>query len=99
MSESGALSRGETLRRLRAKHAATVERTQVLLREQKQIEQAISRALGESPKTIPEIAAAVGRPAHEVLWFVAAMRKYGLVVEAGMNGDYPLYRQAKGTAA
>jgi hypothetical protein len=29
------------------------------------------------------------------LWFVSALKKYGIVVEAGMNGDYPLYQRAK----
>ena len=32
------------------------------------------------------------RPAHQdVLWHVAAMRKYGDLVEAGMDGDYCTY--------
>jgi hypothetical protein len=44
---------------------------------------------------VPEIAAEIGEPTHEVLWFVAALRKYGIVVEAGMCGDYPLYQRAK----
>jgi predicted transcriptional regulator len=89
------LSRGETLKRLREAHATTVERTQALFREQKQMQNAICQFIRESPKTVPEIAEAIGKPTHEVLWFVAALKKYGILVESGMCGDYPLYQRAK----
>ena len=88
-------SRGEILKRLREAHGATVERAQALLREQKQMQNAICQFIRETPKTVPEIALAIGKPAHEVLWFVSALKKYGIVVEAGMCGDYPLYQRAK----
>ncbi len=88
-------SRGEMLKQLRAAHAATVERAQALLREQKQMQQSICKFIRDDPKTVPEIAAAIGKPTHEVLWFLMALKKYGLVVEAGMCGDYPLYQRVK----
>ena len=90
-----AQSRGEMLKRLRESHAETVERTQALLREQKQMQNVICQFIRENPKTVPEIAKAIGKPAHEVLWLVAALRKYGIVVEEGMCGDYPLYRRVE----
>jgi hypothetical protein len=97
MSEetTNAPSRGEVLKSLREKHAEAVARTQVLFREQKQMQQVICQFIRETPKTVPEIAAQIGKPTHEVLWFVASLRKYGIVVEAGMCGDYPLYQRAK----
>jgi predicted Rossmann fold nucleotide-binding protein DprA/Smf involved in DNA uptake len=88
-------SRGETLKRLREAHATTVEQTQILLREQKRMQSAICQFIRDTPKTIPEIATEIDQPPHEVLWFVAALKKYGIVVEAGMCGDYPLYQRAK----
>jgi predicted transcriptional regulator len=88
-------SRGQMLKELRAKHGASVEQTQALIREQKHMQQAICQFIGETPKTAPEIAVEIGKPTHEVLWFVAALKKYGIVVEAGMCGDYPLYQRAK----
>jgi predicted transcriptional regulator len=88
-------TRGEILKRLRAAHALTVEQTQVLFREQKQMQNAICQLIRESPKTVPEIADAIGKPAHEVLWFLASLKKYGIVSEAGMCGDYPLYQRVK----
>jgi len=30
-----------------------------------------------------------------VLWYVASFKKYGLIVEKGMCGDYPLYIKAE----
>jgi predicted transcriptional regulator len=94
-TKTEAPSRGEMLKRLRALHAGSVERTQAILREQRQLQKAICRFIADTPRTVPEIAAEVGKPAHEVLWFVAALKKYGVVVEAGMRSDYPLYQQAK----
>jgi predicted Rossmann fold nucleotide-binding protein DprA/Smf involved in DNA uptake len=88
-------SRGEILKQLRTKHAASVERTQALLKEQKKMQQALLAALKEEPKTIPELAAATGLASERVLWFMAALRKYGVVVENGMSGDYPLYEKAE----
>ena len=89
------ISRGELLKRLRAGHAETVERTQDLLKEQKRIQKEICQVIRENPKTIPEIAEAVDMPAHEVLWYIASFKKYGIVVEDGMCADYPMYRRAE----
>lgn len=91
------LSRGETLKRLRTEHAAAVERTQALLKSQKKMQQELLAALGEKPLTIPELAAATGLPSDRVLWFVAALKKYGILAENGMRGDYPLYEKAEVT--
>jgi predicted transcriptional regulator len=89
------ISRGEMLKHLREQHTETVERTQVLLKEQKRIQQEICKTILEKPKTVPEIADTVGMPANEVLWYVASFKKYGLIVENGMCGDYPLYQKAE----
>lgn len=88
-------SRGEMLKRLREQHAATVERTQALLREQKRIQQEICKVLRDTPKSVPEVAEAINMPANEVLWYMASFKKYGLIVEKGMCADYPLYQKAE----
>jgi predicted Rossmann fold nucleotide-binding protein DprA/Smf involved in DNA uptake len=88
-------SRAELLKQLRAEHQQTVERTQALYKEQRQLQNAICQLIRTEPKTVPQIATAIGKPAHQVLWFVAAMKKYGIVVEMGMCGDYPLYQRVK----
>lgn len=94
-TESIPLSRGEMLKRLRERHAETVARTQALLKEQKRIQNEMCQLLREAPKTVPEVARALGMPAHEALWYMASFKKYGLIVENGMCGDYPLYSKAE----
>jgi predicted transcriptional regulator len=59
------------------------------------MQQAICQLIRDTPKTVPDIAAEIGKPTFEVLWFVAALRKYGIVIETGMCGDYPLYQRAR----
>ena len=51
----------------------------------------IAGMLAAQPATVPQIAEALKIPAHEALWHVTGMRKYGKVTEAGEDGDYPLY--------
>jgi predicted transcriptional regulator len=94
-SKKDQISRSELLKRLRAEHAETVARTQALLKEQKRIQKEICQFIRENPKTVPEIAEAIGMPSNEVLWYLASYRKYGIVVEDGMCADYPLYRKAE----
>ena len=95
VAQKETLSRGEMLKQLRGQHAETVKRTQVLLKEQKRVQQEICKVIRENPKTVPEIAEATGMPAHEVLWYIASFKKYGIVVEDGMCADYPMYRRAE----
>jgi len=88
-------SRGEMLKRLREQHAKTVQRTQALLKEQKHVQQEICKVIRDDPKTVPDIATAIGMPTDKVLWYIASFKKYGLIVETGMCGDYPLYQKVE----
>jgi hypothetical protein len=93
--QSGAAARGDLLRRLREAHPVGVERARALLKEQKRVQDQIVRILRDKPRTVPEAADALGLSPRETLWYLAAMRKYNLVVESGMSGDYPVYRLAE----
>jgi predicted transcriptional regulator len=44
---------------------------------------------------VPDVAQAVELPTHTVLWHLTALKKYGRVAEAGMCGDYVLYRRVE----
>jgi predicted Rossmann fold nucleotide-binding protein DprA/Smf involved in DNA uptake len=55
---------------------------------------ALQKALGDGDGTVPELAAKTGLPSQQVLWLLAGMRKYGVVVETGTDGDYPRYQLA-----
>jgi predicted transcriptional regulator len=83
--------RGAVLKQLREQHKDSVERTQMLLKEQQAIRRQICQALRDGPKTIPEVAAATGLPASQLLWHITAMKKYDLIREAGLCREYYLY--------
>jgi hypothetical protein len=52
-----------------------------IMRDEMVMKDRIITCLREEPKTIPEIAAALGHPPHEVLLWVMAMWRYGTVAE------------------
>jgi hypothetical protein len=91
-TELKTISRGDLLKHLRETYPEGVKRAQALLKEQKHIQDEICRFLHEKPASVPEVATAVSIPPQQALWYLAAMKKYNLVVENGMSGDYPLYQ-------
>lgn len=52
-----------------------------VLRDEMYLRDRIIDILQKEPKTIPEIAAELGYPSHEVLMWVMGMRRYGTIVE------------------
>jgi predicted transcriptional regulator len=90
-----ARKRTEMLKRLREAHRDTVEQTQALLKNQKKIQQQICQVIRDQARTVPEVVRATGLTGYEVLWHITAMKKYGLIVETGMCGDYYLYQRAE----
>lgn len=95
-TKEDAKKRAIMLKRLREEHKESVTRTQTLLKEQKAIRRQICKPMRQEPKAIPDIAELTGIPADQILWHVTAMKKYGLIVENGMCGEYYLYQMAKG---
>jgi predicted transcriptional regulator len=89
-AKEDARQRTAMLKALREQHTDTIERTQERLKEQKAIRRQINQVM-QDPKTVPEIAEESGLPAHTVLWHITAMKKYGLVTEAGQSGEYYQY--------
>lgn len=97
--KEAARARTELLKKIRERHQVTVESTQDLLKEQKRVQQAVCKSARERPKTVLEIAEDIGLPPHETLWYVTSFKKYGLLKETGMCGDYPLYQRVEEDAA
>jgi predicted Rossmann fold nucleotide-binding protein DprA/Smf involved in DNA uptake len=91
-TKEDAKKKAQILKRLREDHKDSVTRTQALLKEQKAIRGQICKAMRDAPKTVPEVAESTGLPADQVLWHITAMRKYDLVAEAGMCGEYYTYQ-------
>ena len=52
-----------------------------IVREEPFMRGRILDVLADGPHTVPEIAAAIGRPAHEAMYWVMGMRRYGYVRE------------------
>jgi predicted Rossmann fold nucleotide-binding protein DprA/Smf involved in DNA uptake len=63
-----------------------------IIRDEHLMRRRILAALESGPLTVPEIAEAIGRPTHEVVFWVMGMRKYGHLTEikeANDDGFYP----------
>ena len=65
-----------------------------VMRDEMFMKDRILAVLREGPKTIPELAAELGYHSAEVVEWVMAMRRYGLLVEMpkGRADDYYQYR-------
>jgi predicted transcriptional regulator len=92
-----AKKRTEMLVELRRQHEASAKKAQELLKSQQADRKKLLQAMKAGPSSVRQLASATAVPAHEVLWHVAAMKKYGLVEEAGMDdaGEYYLYSLTK----
>ena len=66
-----------------------------IIREEPLMRGRILDALADGPHTVPEIAAAIGAPENEAMFWVMGMRKYGLVAELPQpDGDYYRFQAA-----
>jgi predicted Rossmann fold nucleotide-binding protein DprA/Smf involved in DNA uptake len=65
-----------------------------VMRDEMYLRDKITDLLRKGPKTIPEIAAELGYPSHEVMIWVMGMRRYGLIIEMPKEraDDYYQYR-------
>jgi len=86
-----AKKRSAMLADLRKQHRDKVKAAQTMLKEQLGVRKTLKRALIAGPHSVPQLADETGLPAHEVLWHMAAMKKYAQVVEAGLDEDYEYY--------
>jgi len=81
----------DLLARLREERGATVDAAVSRNKARQAARKKVRAAMTSGAATVPAIAAASGLPSGDVLWHVAAMRKYGSLVETGQEGDYPTY--------
>lgn len=83
------------LKRLRQERNETVDRAKALLKVQQEKRKEIRQALEDGPKTVPEVAASTSLASHDVMWHMMAMKKYGLIEELEMDGEYYRYQLAQ----
>lgn len=84
----------DRLKALRKERREYIEQARVRIKESRIMIKAIKGQLATGPKTVPEMAAALGKESAKVLCFVAALKKYGEVVEGAKAGDYFTYASA-----
>jgi hypothetical protein len=59
-----------------------------VIREEPVMRPRILAALADGPRTVPEIAEAIGAPTHETVFWIMGMRRYGWVAEIkGSDAD------------
>jgi hypothetical protein len=85
-----------TLSKLREQRAATLEAAVAHNKQHQAERRVIKAAMKDGQNTVPAIAAATELPTNEVMLHVAGMRKYGDLVETGVDGDYPTYQLVAG---
>jgi DNA-binding IclR family transcriptional regulator len=71
-----------------------------VIREEALMRPLILAAVAAEPRTVPEIATAIGAPAHEALVWVMGMRRYGYLreIKASDRDGYFRYEPAGRTA-
>ncbi len=52
-----------------------------IIRDEQSMRVPILKVLEAGPQTIPQIAASLGKPTHEVVYWVMGLRKYGWIAE------------------
>jgi DNA-directed RNA polymerase specialized sigma24 family protein len=62
-----------------------------VIREEPLRRREILMAVADGPRTVPEIAAVIGCPTHEVMYWVMGMRKYGYLGESSEADDDGLF--------
>jgi len=82
----------EALKQLKAARKEQIAAATTRMKEQRRAVKAIKAQLEGAELTVPEIAAATGLPASEVLWYVATLKKYGEILEGPKDGSYFRYR-------
>ena len=90
---------GQTaLKKLKAARKEQIAAATARMKEQRQAVKAIRKHLEGAELTVPEIAAATGLPASEVLWYVASLKKYGEILEGPKDGGYYRYQLGQAPA-
>ena len=93
-SDQDTKAKKEAMRELRESRKTFIKAASAKMKGQKEAIKGIKDQLKDGARTVPEIAAATGASAAETLWFIAALKKYGLIQEAEKDGSYFKYALA-----
>ena len=81
----------EALKTLKKERKEWIVKTSGVMKAQKKAIKAIKTELKSNVGTVPLIAEATGISTDQVLWYIAALKKYGKVVEGEKDGGYFQY--------
>ena len=93
--DNGRKEKKAALKELRRARKEKILKATARVKIQKKALKAIKACLEKGPGTVPEVAAAASMPTDEVLWYLAALKKYGEIVEAEKDGEYFRYALAE----
>ncbi|MCB2193237.1 MAG: winged helix-turn-helix domain-containing protein [Deltaproteobacteria bacterium] len=83
--------RKEALKRLKQERKEAIKANSAVAKQQKKDLGLIKERLAQGPATALEVAQDLGMPPKQVMWYLAAMRKYGMAGEGAKSGDYFTY--------
>jgi hypothetical protein len=81
----------EAMKQLRAARKEQITMASDIIKQQKKDIAAIKEQIQNNVGTVPLIADATGIPASNVLWYIAALKKYGDIIEGEKDGSYFQY--------
>ena len=81
----------EAMKKLRAARKPTIKAAAARMKKQRKAVKAIREQLADKAGTVPEIAEATGIPSSAVLWYLAALKNYGQILEGEKEGSYFRY--------
>jgi predicted transcriptional regulator len=85
----------EALKKLRQARQICVDKARELIKDQNRVIKSIKALITTEGKTVPEIARAAQVSTSQALWYIMALKKYGLVVEGAKDGSYFRYQLAR----
>ena len=84
----------EALKEMREVRKTSIDQARKTIKEQNRVIKSIKELIKTEGKTVPEIAQNSQISTSQALWYIMALKKYGLVVEGAKDGDYFKYQLA-----
>ena len=81
----------DALKKLGSGRKAWIKKAAAKMKAQKKDIKAIKGQLKNDGGTVPSISESTGIPAERVLWYIAALKKYGQIIEGEKDGGYYTY--------
>jgi predicted transcriptional regulator len=84
----------ESLKALRDVRKTSIDKARKMIKDQNRVIKSIKELIKTEGKTVPEIAQTSQISTSQALWYIMALKKYGLVVEGAKDGNYFKYQLA-----